>query len=209
MIKTGLSCGLSVVEKESGFQSMNAVKAGAAVFLLVMIAINSPVQAQPITLHQDTVVTRDTAVQMSKLGQIAYVLGASVGFSLGDYIAFNVLKDRDYVYQPPRAFRIIEGMTQVAITYLLYHYCGLSSAISFNLMWWTWVDDFAYYAWGYTTNLFPWESSRESGLRFNEYTSAGWTPLGLLRPQGSAISKSTLLAQSAAGFSISMAILLW
>ena len=147
-------------------------------------------------------------VQKSQLERMAYVVGASLGFSLADYITFNALKGRDYVYDP-RAFRIIEGITQGAITYLLYRYCSLSSAISFNLMWWTWCDDLAYYGWGYTLGLFPWESSEESGLRFHEYDSAGWTPIGLLRPQGSSIAKSTLLAQSAVGFSISMAILLW
>ena len=74
-------------------------------------------------------------------------------------------------------------------------------------MWWTWNDDFAYYGWGYVTSLFPWESRSESGLRFREYNSAGWTPLGLLRPQGSMIAKSALEAQAVVGLSISMAIL--
>src|SRR5207302_4154835 len=150
------------------------------------------------------------AQDSTRLQRIGYVVGASLAFSLADYIGFNLLKQADHVnpdYHAPLLFRLTEGMAQAAFSYFLYKYIGLNSAIAFNLMWWTWCDDFAYYGWGYVTGIFPWESAHESGLRFNHYTTAGWTPIGLLRPQGSSIAKSALLAQSAVGLTISMAIL--
>ncbi|HZK77044.1 MAG TPA: hypothetical protein VFD13_09065, partial [Candidatus Kapabacteria bacterium] len=82
------------------------------------------------------------------------------------------------------------------------------SAISFNLIWWTWGDDFAYYGWGQLLSWFPWESRAQSGLRFSEYNSAGWTPYGLTLPQGTWIPKNVLIAQAVIGLSFSISILL-
>lgn len=145
-----------------------------------------------------------------RIERYEYVLGSTLAFSLGDYIDYNMLKAYnvgDHPYNAPIAFRIIEVTLQAAISYFLYKECGLSSAISFNLIWWTWGDDFAYYGWGQLLSWFPWESRAQSGLRFTEYNSAGWTPIGLLRPQGSSIAKSTLVAQAVIGLSVSMAII--
>ncbi len=154
-------------------------------------------------------VSAGQAQDSTRLERYGYVVGSSLAFALVDYVGFNELKKMNggVHYEASPLYRIAEGIIQAAITYFLYKQCGLSSAISFNLIWWTWGDDFAYYGWGYLTGLYPWESSRESGLRFHEYNSAGWTPIGLTRQQGSWIAKSTLLAQSVVGFSISMAIL--
>ncbi len=138
-----------------------------------------------------------------------YVVGATLAFSLADYAAFNLVK-KSYGggdFQVPFAYRLCAGITQAAITYFLYKMCGLSSAISFNLIWWTCGDDFAYYGWGDLLSWFPWESRAQSGLRFTEYNSAGWTPIGLLRQQGSYIAKNALIAQAVIGFSVSMAII--
>ena len=149
------------------------------------------------------------AQDSTRLKRFEYVVGSSLVFSLGDYVGFNLVKQAHLLTDnhAPSWFRLLEGTVQAALSYFLYEECGLSSVISFNLMWWTWNDDFAYYGWGYVTGLFPWESRSESGLRFHEYNSAGWTPLGLLRPQGSMIAKDALVAQAVIGLSVSMAIL--
>ncbi len=165
------------------------------VFVIAFLFSTCPLRAQDTTL-----------TPIEKAGG---VLGASVVFALGDYVGFNLIKKADggSMLQAPISFRIGEGLTQAAVTYFLYRVCGLTSAISFNLIWWTWGDDFAYYGWGQLLSWFPWESRAQSGLRFHEYASAEWTPVGLVRSQGSAIAKSTLIAQSVAGFSVAMAIL--
>ncbi len=160
-----------------------------------------------LTLRVSIGRTQDTT--STRLERYGVVLGASLTFALGDYIGFNLLKKAhgEQGFTAPLFFRIAEGITQAAITYFLYKECGLSSAISFNLIWWTWGDDFAYYGWGQLLSWFPWESRAQSGLRFTEYNSAGWTPIGLVRPQGSWIAKNALVAQAVIGLSVSMAII--
>jgi hypothetical protein len=137
------------------------------------------------------------------------VLGATLVYSLVDYVGFNEIKKADGPnnFQPPALYRVSTAIFQAGITYALYKMFGLSSAISFNLIWWTWGDDFAYYGWGQLLSWFPWESRAQSGLRFSSYNSAGWTPIGLVRPQGSSIAQNALLAQAVIGFSVSMAII--
>jgi hypothetical protein len=169
------------------------MKHSALAIMIVLIISDSAVKAQDSTRFQ----------------RYAYVLGSSLVFSFADYVAFNLLK-KSYGgtnFAVLATFRIAEGLTQAAITYFLYKECGLSSAISFNFIWWTWGGDFAYYGWGYLLSLFPWESRAQSGLRFSEYNSAGWTPIGLLRPQDSWIAKNALEAQAVAGLSVSISIL--
>lgn len=169
--------------------------------IVLLLGINMPSRAQSIFEH-DTNSTR--------LDRYGYVLGSSLVFALGDYVGFNLIKKahgEQGFKAPPALYRVAEGLSQAAITYFLYRICGLNSAIAFNLIWWTWGDDFAYYEWEQLLGFFPWDHRAGSGLRFREYDSAGWTPIGLTRPQGSMIARSTLIAQSAVGLSISMAIL--
>ncbi len=153
------------------------------------------------------------AQDSTRIQRYEYVLGSTLVFSFADYVGYNLVKKAagaeagGYFYIPP-IFSISRVLVQSAITYFLYKECGLSSAISFNLIWWTWGDDLAYYGWGASTSLFPWESSSQSGLKpGNDITWAGWTPIGLLRKQGSVIDKYTLYAQAIVGFSVSMAII--
>lgn len=171
--------------------------------LLIVAALAAPLCAQSF-FAPDTNSTR--------LERVEYVIGASAVFSLADYIGYNLLKQHyatDYYqrYSPPPVYRAAMALLQTSISYILYKECGLSSAISFNLIWWTWGDDFAYYEWEQLLGFFPWDHHYGTGLRFREYDSAGWTPIGLTRPQGSLIARSTLIAQVAIGLSISMAIL--
>ncbi len=161
-----------------------------------------------LMIFLSTVKAQDTTT--TRLEHVGFVLGASLVFSLGDYLGFNLLKYSEgnfASFRVPVAFRIIEGTAQAAITYFLYKECGLNSAISFDLIWWTWGDDIAYYGWSYLIDQFPWESRSTGLLPFSEYNSAGWTPIGLVRPQGSYIARSSLVAQAIIGLSVSMTIL--
>ncbi|MFI5202250.1 MAG: hypothetical protein ACHQNE_07675, partial [Candidatus Kapaibacterium sp.] len=58
----------------------------------------------------------------AKLERAGYVVGSSLAFSLGDYVAFNLIKQSHggNLAEAPVAFRLIEGVMQAAITYLLY-----------------------------------------------------------------------------------------
>ncbi len=107
-----------------------------------------------------------------------------------------------------------------AINYFLYQTCGISSAISFDLIWWTWGLDLGFSGWGDVINpAYPWINRTNSSLgtdggKFNSPNAgrnavdwAGWTPVGLLRRPKSFIALNTLYAQAVVGFSISMAIL--
>jgi hypothetical protein len=151
------------------------------------------------------------AQDSTRLARYEYVVGGILVFSLADYIGFNLANNPNGI---PFWYRCIEATEQTAISYFLYKTCGLSSVIAFNLIWWTWGEDLAYYGW---TNLFnpssdalnksDWENRTNSGLRTTGIDWAGWTPIGLTRPQGSKIARSTLIAQAVIGFSVSMAIL--
>ena len=141
----------------------------------------------------------------TKLERVAYVIGGSVTFSLLDFLGFNLTESH------PGArlgYRVIQVVSQTAISYFLYKKFGLTSAISFNLIWWTWGDDLGFYGW---TNLVnpaaPWFNRDFNGLHGNGVSWAGWTPIGLLRRQGTIIDKYTLFSQALVGLSISIIIL--
>ena len=140
-----------------------------------------------------------------RLERYELVIGSALVFSLEDYVGYNLVKRNN---SAPISYRILEGTIQTAISYFLYKTCGLSSAISFNLMWWTWNDDLAYYGWANVINPSgAWENRSNYGLRDPEPYWAWWTPIGLLRPKNSLIARSALFAQAAVGFSVSIGIL--
>jgi hypothetical protein len=150
-----------------------------------------------------------SAANTTKLERIAYVCGASLAFSLFDYIGYNLCR---YNNKAPLSYRLLQAAVQGGISYYLFRKCGLPSAISFNIIWWTWGDDLAYYGWGdianpsWAHNLNPqWTSSHS--FRTNDITWAGWTPIGLLHRKGAVIDKFSLLTQAMIGFYISIAIL--
>jgi len=147
----------------------------------------------------------ESSKKLSRIERIGYVCGASLAFSLFDYIGSNATK---FSHSGRAVYRVVEVAAQIGISYFLYKKCGLSSAISFNLIWWTWGDDVAYYGWAYTLNpKRPWEGRNYNGLQSDGISWAGWTPIGLARKQNSLIDKATLLTQAMLGFSISIAIL--
>ena len=164
--------------------------------ILALLILNAPLRAQDST----------------RLKRIEYVAGASLAFSLIDYVGLNLVRTQ---HGPGFLYRCVEATEQTAISYFLYKTCGLSSVIAFNLIWWTWGDDLAYYGW---TNLlnpaspnsfnsYVWENRTNSGLLLPNINWAGWTPIGLLRPQGSWIARNALIAQAVIGFSVSIGIL--
>ncbi|HEY3876106.1 MAG TPA: hypothetical protein VGM92_11565 [Candidatus Kapabacteria bacterium] len=177
----------------------NALVKILIIFALLCFAVTGRLRAQT-----------DTA----RWRHIEYVVGASAGFSLLDYVGHNLLRSTKGEHITDSWYYDLEAGIQIAISYFLYRTCGLSSAISFNLIWWTWGDDLGYYGWAMLINPSSdghrwenrswngWDNALGSGINW-----AGWTPVGLLRPQRSAIAESTLLAQAIIGFSVSIGLL--
>jgi hypothetical protein len=150
------------------------------------------------------------AQDSTRLKRYEYVIGASLAFSLIDYVGWSAVRQADD-WNPSKHDQLLYhfclGALQTAITYFIYKELGLPSAISFNLMWWTWCDDLGYYGWGYALNPARWPNRNSRLLHDDGITWASWTPIGLLRPYGQPVSGSSLIAQAIVGFSISMPIL--
>lgn len=178
---------------------------------LIAIALTSSVYAQadssikPSAPFSSFFQISESAKNLTRIERIGYVCGASLAFSLFDYVGSNATKTNNTA----RAFyRALEFSAQTAITYFLYKNCGLNSAISFTVIWWTWGDDIAYYGWAYAINpKRPWEGRNFNGLQSHGISWAWWTPIGLTRKKESLIDKATLMVQAMLGFSISIAIL--
>jgi hypothetical protein len=145
----------------------------------------------------------------TRLKRIEYVVGSCLAFSLVDYLGYNIFVKGD----PGKttailALHVFDAAMGAAINYFLYKTCGLSSALSFDLTWWTWGLDMGFSGWGDVINpASPWVNRANSSLSHGLVNWAGWTPIGLLRPQGTWIARNALFAQAAIGFSVSMAIL--
>jgi hypothetical protein len=170
--------------------------------------MKTPVIALLLTL---LLISSIRAQDSTRLERVEYVLGASAAFSLIDFLGFNITRN-NFDTRPGHSaleiYHLVESSLGVAIDYLLYEKFGIPTAISFDLLWWTWVDDLGFYGW---TNLInppaPSYNRTNNGLQGTSIDWAGWTPIGLLRPQGSGIARSSLIAQAVVGFSISIAIL--
>jgi hypothetical protein len=171
------------------------------IFLLLVIAFHEA-KAQPDSLSGFQFPPKESF--RTKIEHGVYVIGASLAYSLVDYIGYNLVRKEN---KAPISFRIGMIALQSGLSYFLYKQCGLNSAISFNLIWWTWSDDFAYYGWANTLNpSFLVENRSVNGLKQGGITWAWWTPVGLLRKKGSEIAVSTLIAQAVVGFSIAVAL---
>ncbi|MDP4199689.1 MAG: hypothetical protein Q8922_03700 [Bacteroidota bacterium] len=141
-----------------------------------------------------------------------YVIGATAAFSLFDFLAYSggrTVFNFDNGSSGLMVYHILQSSLGVAINYFLYRTCGLPAALAFDLTWWTWGDDLAFYGWADALNLpSPWLNRTDNGLRNNpEISWASWTPIGMVRPKGSSIARSTIVAQAIVGFSISLAFL--
>jgi hypothetical protein len=171
------------------------------IFLSLFLFSSGLLYAQPDSLSSFQFPPKESF--NTKLEHAGWVLGSSLAFSFADYIGFNMTRYNSKASQI--TFRTLQILLQSGLSYFLYNKCGLNSAIAFNLIWWTWCDDWGFYGWAYTSRLYPWWDN--SGYRGGSVTWAGWTPIGLLRKHGSPIALDALVAQSIIGFAISIAIL--
>lgn len=154
-----------------------------------------------------------------RIGQLAFspkekstdvalaVLGVTLGYSLFDYVGYNLTKNNPTSL---RAYRVLQAITHVSCTYYLYQKHGTKAALAFNVIWWTFGDDLLYY--GYASMFNPggsWEgrdvaqSVMQKGVRH-----AYWTPLGRMRgsDRRTPISGDAIQAQAALGFIAAIAL---
>ena len=140
-----------------------------------------------------------------------WLMGGCLVFSGFDYWGYNASKNDHGV--APVGYRVCQLALQGVITEILHEVAGSDVAISFNIMWWTGVDEELYHFWGEVTNAYPtdgrgsWKRVREDGS-----TVRNWTPVGLLQhgyPSHARISGNTLLAQSIGGAGVSFVIILF
>jgi hypothetical protein len=143
------------------------------------------------------VATNARGQDSTRLKRIEYVVGASLAFSLVDYMGFDLLKvahDAPAGYVPPVWYRFFEGAVQAAFTYFLYKAFGISSAIALTVMWWTWIDDWGFYGWANLLNPpYPWVDRATAYIPDALY-GASWTPVGLVRKNSEYIPSNTLVA---------------
>jgi hypothetical protein len=148
----------------------------------------------------------------SKTEKALYLIGASAAFSTIDYFGYNLTKNEQGV--APVTYRVFQVLVQAGLTYFLYEKCGLPTSIAFNLIWWTFGNDFTYYgiselvpAGGQFEGRGTWGSFARSGGPGHAY----WTPVGLLRgfQRGEKIPADTMIAQSIIGAVIGMSITIW
>jgi hypothetical protein len=142
------------------------------------------------------------------LTKLLYLGGASLLYSGIDYVGFNATN------RNPTAlgiYRVCQVLMQGAITWFLYEKLGLSTAIGFNLIWWTFGDDFLYYTYAEAVNPgAPWESrgAMKASIFGNQCYWAYWTPVGLSRgaSRHKVIAGDTLLAQTLIGAVLGISI---
>ncbi len=149
-------------------------------------------------------------LEHSSLEKVGYLLGASVAFSLFDYVGYNASKGSDGLAPP--AYRVLQLAVQGGLTYFLYEECGLPTAIGFNLIWWTFGDDLLYYGWAELLNpggLWEGRGALDRAVLKHGAGHAYWTPVGIargFRRDGSRISGDTLVAQSLVGAALAITI---
>jgi hypothetical protein len=167
-----------------------------------------PAKAQSWTTQDSTKTAGEQRLERYEL-----VIGSALAFSLVDYIGYNIfVTSNPAKTQQNFLLHIFDAAFGGTINYFLYKTCGLSSAISFDLLWWTWGLDLGFSGWGDVINpAYPWINRTETSLNTSKWGNsvnwAGWTPIGLVRPTHSSIALNTLYAQAIIGFSVSMAIL--
>jgi hypothetical protein len=145
------------------------------------------------------------------LARALWTAGAAVTFATFDYVAVGLARpNHEGVY------KIVQYAVQAGITYFLYKKCGLSSAIGFNIIWWSYGADMLYYGLcelrgqgatggGRWPHAGAWENDTDGGDRF-----VGWTPVGLLRGaqrvRDHPVPQDTVIAQALGGAVIGLGI---
>lgn len=168
---------------------------------------------RPIVVVAILLVTPYSSLQAqadsTRLERYESVIGSCLAFSLLDYVGYNLLVTPNHGSASSiLSLHLFDAAFGGAINYFLYKTCGLPSAISFDLIWWTWGLDLGFSGWGDAIDpATPWVNRTNSSLHGNSITWAGWTPIGLFRKQGTVIDKYSLYAQAIIGFSVSMPII--
>ena len=132
--------------------------------------------------------------------KLLWLGGASVAFSLFDYVGYNATMNEHGI--APVGYRVAQAAVQIGLSYLLYEKFGLPTAIAFNLIWWTWGCDLMYYQFGRV--LPPYDQLSPN----KQVTWASWTPVGLVRGGKEPIAHNTLIAQSLVGLTLAITITL-
>lgn len=178
------------------------------IILLLLSAVSLPAQERTdttTTIRDGTAITPPGALEKS-----VWLLGASVLFAGFDYVGFNATRQHPTAL---KVYRVLQVLTQSALTWLLYEQMGLPTAIGFNLIWWTFGDDFLYYGYAELVNPgHPWESRGDlgRGVMSNHCTWAYWTPIGIARGmrRNDPIAGNTLVAQALTGLALAFTITL-
>lgn len=130
-------------------------------------------------------------------------------FALFDFFGYNISKRKGWVNEKfINPYRIAQATVQVGITlYLLLQY-DLISALSFNILWWTWCADWIFYLYcipfGWIFDLSGgWKTPFKNIVRW-----AWWTPYGLAEILGEKeiIAWQYLMLQSIIGILITIII---
>ncbi len=138
------------------------------------------------------------------------VVGASVAFSLFDYVGFNIARKHGKV----GLYRPFQIATQAGLTFLLKEKFGWKTAGAFNALWWTFNHDLMYYGWAHLLNPGNGWDSRPAfkGVVEDKVTWAWWTPAGLVNMLGGGsmrdpIKGKTLLVQAGVGVAVALTLL--
>ena len=177
-------------------------------FLLLIAAAPLPAQER---IDSTTNIQNRTAIPPpGALEKTAWLLGASVLFAGFDYVGFNATRQNPNAL---KVYRVLQVLAQTAISWVLYDQVGLPTAIGFNLIWWTFGDDFLYYGFAELINPgHPWESRGDlgRGVMSNQCRWAYWTPIGIARGmrRDDPIAGNTLVAQALTGLALAFTITL-
>lgn len=113
---------------------------------------------------------------------IIAILIATFGFSLFDWIGYNVSRLNGWVGEKfINPYRIVQMLVQLIIIGILWYFLSFILALCFVLLWFTWTCDWIYYLYCF---LFGWTGLSLPGEYKepfqNTVTWAWWTPYGLI-----------------------------
>lgn len=148
------------------------------------------------------------AIPPTSLEKVMYLAGASLLYAGIDFVGYNLSKGNGRTLL---GYRIFQLLMQAGITCALYELCGLPTAASFNLLWWSFGLDILYYGYAEAVNAGgDWErrGNFRANVMGNKATWAYWTPVGISRgmKRSEPIAGSTLVAQSLVGLGIALTI---
>ena len=164
------------------------------------------IEASRISVEEEL----STVAAPDEQDRLLYLGGAAMGLALFDYIGYNLARASGE-HGNLVVYRVLQGLAQLAVSWLLYEKLGLPSAIGFNVPWWTWGLDAIFYGYTELFNVGGSWSGRgafASDILGNNCYWASWTPVGLA--QGAdpkkKIAGDTIIAQSILGAILAVTI---